>query len=301
MRQALVLLGLFALGCQSTEPGERRRHGEPEPFVPLPDPGPESIGYFLATFDRSLQQWSDLKLAAASTREQNALQALELSMRDRARKRRDELVQTLEAGAPMNRRIAAAALGFTQDPTVLGALVATLEDPDVELIQKALLGIGVLALPETPLPELRTLLLDSPESWTRNNAAFALLSIARAGARSRELAEVCRAGLADAEAGVRTQCASALGVMADADSVPSLAELLQDEANLAALAAAVSLASIGKEHLDQKGAVARALALRLEQVKPDRRTQILGALRWLSDTDLGERAGPWLEWAGKLP
>lgn len=295
-----LLLVLVPAGCQSAEPAEKS-YGEPEPYVPLPDEGPESIGFFLAKFDRSLGQWSDLVLTASNAREQNELQALELSMRERAKKRRDELVTTLETGAPLNRRIAAAALGFSQDPTVLGALLAVLEERDPELVQKALLGIGVLALPETPLAELRRLLLDAEEEWTRNNAAFALLSIARAGAQSGELAEACRAGLADSEPGVRAQCASALGVLADAEAVAPLRGLLLDEASLAALAASVALARIGKEHPETKGAVARALATALDSVESARRPQILGALRWLSDMDLGENSRPWLEWAGKLP
>src|SRR5688572_24451235 len=99
---ALSLLLLFLpAGCQSAEPA-KKKYGEPEPYVPLPDEGPESIGFFLARFDRSLRQWSDLVLTASNAREQNELQALEVSMRDRAKKRRDELVTTLETGAPLN-------------------------------------------------------------------------------------------------------------------------------------------------------------------------------------------------------
>lgn len=294
----LLLLGLVA--CQTAEP-VKKSYGEPEPYVPLPDAGPEPLGFFLANLDRSLQQWSDLMLAAGDTREQSALLALELSLRDRVQKRRDELLETLETGAPLNRRIAAAALGFSQDPTVLGPLLAVLKEPEPELVQKALLGIGVLAIPETPLDEPRRLLLDANEEWTRINAAFALFAIARAGARSDELAEACRAGLADTEPGVRAQCASALGVLADPGAVEPLRGLLLDEANLPALAAAFSLAQIGKDHPESKGAVARSLASALDSVKAGRRTQILRALRWLSGTDLGEKANPWLEWAAKLP
>lgn len=300
-RSCALWIGLSLLGCQAAEPANKKNYGEPEPYVPLPDTGPEPIGFFLANFDRSLQQWSDLVLAASNPREQNQLHALELSMRDRAKKRRDELLATLETGAPLNRRIAAAALGFSQDATVLGPLLAVLQEHDPELVQKALLGIGVLGIPETPAEELRRLLLDGREEWTRNNAAFALLSIARAGGRSSELAEACRAGLADTEPGVRTQCASALGVLADTASVDALRGLLLDEANLAALAAAVALARIGKDHPEARGSVARALATALDSVEASRRPQFLGALRWLSGMDLGESASPWLEWAGKLP
>lgn len=299
---ALVPALVSGLACRSSV--DRRdgpELGEPEPYVPLPEEGPETIGYFLARFDRSLVQWSELKLGTSNARDQNTLRILEQNMQKRARDRRDELVLELESGAPVNRRIAAAALGFTHDPSVLGPLLASLPDPDPELVQKTLLAIGVLALPETPLGGILERLRSDPEAWTRNNAAFALLGIARAGSSTSELAPGCRAALSDAEPGVRAQCASTLGVLADADSVAHLAELLHDDANLVALAAATSLARIGREHAEQKGTVARALASALDQVRADRRGHILGALRWLAGVDLGEDARPWLEWAHKLP
>jgi HEAT repeat protein len=299
---ALVAAWLFfAPGCRTSGAESDRSQGEPRPFVPLPDPEPESIGYFLTGFDRSLQEWSMLKMTASSPRERSKLQGLEDNMEERARKRRAELLETLEHGAPLNRRVAAAALGFTGDPTVLGPLLAVLSDPDPELVQKALLAIGVLALPETPLAEIRQHLLHAPDAWTRNNAAFVFLAIARSGNRTADLADGCRAALSDDEPSVRAQCASTLGVVADATAVPLLSDRLFDTENLVALASAAALARIGRQNLEQKGTVARALAGGLEEVGADRRAHLLGALRWLAEEDLGEDAGPWLEWAFKLP
>lgn len=296
----LALVLAAALGCQSPG-GQAPARGEPEPYVPLPDEEPETIGYFLTRFDRSLLQWSELKLAASSARDQNALVALEANMEKRADERRDELLAELETGAPVNRRIAAAALGFTHDPTVLGALVATLGENDPELVQKSLLAIGVLAMPETPIAGIEDRLRNDKDPWTRNNAAFACLALARAGNESPALAAACRAGLADPEPGVRAQCASALGVMADRDSAAVLGDMLMDRENLVALACAAALAHIGREHAELKGTAARSLAGALESVPADRRAHLLGALRLLSDANLGEDARPWLEWAVKLP
>jgi HEAT repeat protein len=297
----ILFLGATALACQTEEAARNTPLGKPEPYVPLPDQGPEPIGFFVTNLDRSLQQWSELKLSGSSSRDQNVLLALEVSLTERTQKRRDELLSVLETGAPANRRIVAAALGFTHDPTVLGALLAVLDEHDPELVQKALLGIGILAQKDTPLGAVRAHLVDAPESWTRNNAAFALLAIASAGNTSSELSEACRAGLADSEPGVRSQCASALGVLADPTSVTALHSVLLDETNLAALAAAAALARIGHEHPEQKGATARALAGALDSVKTDRRVHLLGALRWLSGIDMGEDASAWLTWAHKLP
>lgn len=301
-RTTLVLLLCAGLpACLSSGSEGKPESAETEPFVPLPDESPESIGYFLTRFDRSLQQWSELQLAAANTRDQTTLAALERSMQDRAKKRQAELVAELENGPPANRRVAAAALGFTHDPTVLPPLLAVLQSRDSELVQKALLAIGVLAHPETPVAEIGFRLLRDPDPWTRNNAAFALLALARAGSTSVELVETARAALADTEPGVRAQCASALGVVADEGALEVLAGLLQDEANLVALAAAAALARIGREHPPQKGTAARALANALDEVRSDRRHHVLGALRWLADADFGTDAQPWREWAYKLP
>jgi len=298
-----VLLCALAAGpaCRATGPAPGEPIGEPRPYVPLPDEEPPTIGYFLTLFDGWLLRWSDLRLSAASPKDRNELLALEQHMREKSAERRLELVQELESGAPSQRRIAAAALGFTGDPAVLGPLLASLDDRDPELAQRTLLALGVLALPETPLGGIKAHLLGAEDAWTRNNAAFAMLAIARAGNHSPELAEACRLGLADAEAGVRAQCASALGVVADVVAVPALAELLYDRANLVALAASVSLASIGRTLPEQRGATARALSASLDRVPDDRRAPIVGALRWLSGLDLGDDAKAWVEWAHKLP
>lgn len=301
---ALVLTFVPGPACQSNA-DERARpfRGEPEPYVPLPAEGPDTIGYFLALFDRSLLQWSDYKLTSSSPRDLNTLRTLELDMQKRARKRRDELVLVLENGAPTNRCIAAAALGFTRDPTVLGPLLSSLSGPDPELAQKTLLALGVLALPETPLGGILQRLRDDPNAWTRINAAFALNAIALAGNTSGELVDGCRAALLDSEPGVRAQCADSLGVLVDDGSVQDLTPLLFDESNLVALASANSLAHIGRQHGEQRGTVGRALAGALDhpQVGADRRLHLLGALRRLAQDNLGENAGPWLEWAHKLP
>jgi hypothetical protein len=297
--QLLLLLGLSA--CAASGSSDEDAPGETRPFVPLPDEGPEPIGYFLKRFDRSLSSWSEGKLAAANAREKNTLAALESDMRQRATKRKDELLRELESGAPANRRIAAAALGFSGDPAVLGPMLTALSDPDTELVQKSLLGIGILADKDTPLAEILRQLERAPEAWTRNNAAFALLEIARAGRRSDDLREGAARALTDEEAGVRAQCATILGVVADESSVALLAPLLHDDANLVALAAAISLSSLGRAHVRQKGSVARHLVTALDEVRADRRAQLLGALRWMSENDFGEDTRPWREWAAKLP
>ncbi len=297
----LLLVLCAAVSCQAARGEESEAARESEPFVPLPEEEPASIGFFLTQYDRSLEDWSRLKLDASSAREQRALDALERNLEKRARERREELLDAFESGPLAQRRIAAAALGFTQDPSMLSPLLSGVTDPDPEVVQRSLLGIGVLGLPDTPLAEIRFRLLQDPDPWTRNNAAFALLRIASRDGRGELLAETCRAGLLDSEPGVRAQCASALGILSDEQATDALADLVYDEANLVALAAVSALARIGREHAQLKGRVARSLVEALDRVRADRRNHLLGALVWMSDQNLGVETDPWREWAQRLP
>ena len=296
---ALTLSG--SLACVSGGSDQREDPAKTEPFVPLPDSEPESIGFFLTRYDHDLEEWSRQKLSAASPRDQRTLGALERNLEKRAKERQEDLLATFESGPPANRRVATAALGFTHDPSVLGPLLSGLSDPDPEIVQRALLGIGILGQAETPLSEIRFCMLQDPDPWTRNNAAFALQRIASAGGRSDELAESCRAGLQDSDAGVRAQCASTLGIILDPGALAALSSLIYDETNLVALAAATSLARIGRLEPEHKGEVARSLVEALDRVRADRRIHLLGALVWMSDQNLGEDERPWREWAYKLP
>ena len=125
--------------------------------------GPQPIGYFLARFDRSLAQWSELKLNSANGRDQNALQGLENNMQKRASERRDELVMELQTGSPVNRTHRRGCPGVHQGPHGARPLLAT-STKDPELVQKTLLALGVLALPETPLGGILQHLREDPES-----------------------------------------------------------------------------------------------------------------------------------------
>jgi HEAT repeat protein len=297
----LLAAALLVSGCAARQSARDDFDRTPRPFVPLPDEDPASIGYFLTRYDASLGQWSQLKMDASSVRDQRTLEALERSLEKRARERSDEILREFEVGPRVNRRIAAVALGFTHDASFLGPLLGGLSENDPELVQKCLLGLGVLGQPETPLAGIRNLLLRGDEVWTRNNAAFALLCLAQSGSRDVDLVEACRDGCLDSEAGVRAQCASALGVAEDPGAVSILIGLLHDESNLVALGAAAALAKIGRADPPSKGAIARGLSGALDQVRTDRRRHLLGALRILSGQDLGEDTEPWVEWARRLP
>lgn len=299
-RGALLLALLAGLaGCASSadEP-----EGEPSPFVPLPDPEPDSIGFFLTEFDASVRAWTNLVLAGRTERDRRMLRGLEKEMAQRAARRRDELLDELEGGPPTNRAVAAVALGFTGDPGVMSPLYDALSDQDGDVVHSALLGLGKLGDPSTPPAEICYLLRNDPDPWIRNNAAYALQSIVSAGAPASALVvRSCREALLDDEAGVRAQCAVVLGQAVVADAVDELGDMLYDEKELPAAAAASALARIGREHLESKGRCARLLADGLDRVDEERRPVLLRELEVLSEASLGDEAEPWREWAYKLP
>ena len=294
-----LLLPLLALGplgaCQSLE--------EPtgEPFeAPEATPADE-IGYFLAEFDGSLRRWNELKLAPSSDRDRRQLRALETNMKKRASERQEDLVTELETGPPLNRQVAAAALGFTGDPAVISALLNALDDPNAGVVQKALLGLGRLEDPSTPPGPLLEILRSHPDPWTRNNAVYAVQRVVAAGAASEDVATTCRAALVDPEPGVRAQAASVLGMVRDAESVDALGDLLQDEVQLVYQAAATALARIGRDHPESKGQVARLLVQAMDEGDSGRRKRAHRELVVLSDRDLGDEPDDWREWAYRMP
>lgn len=291
-----VLLLALITGCQAGASVQ-----ESEPFVPPVAPETESIGYFLANYDKSLRRWTDLKLSPATQRDLRTLRALEASLKRRALDRQDELVTELETGPPSNREVAAVALGFTEDPAVLSPLLASLEDPSPSVVQKTLLGIGLLEDPATPMAQLLFLLGTANDPWTRNNAAYALHCIVAVGGRDPELAEVCREALIDDEPGVRAQAASVLGMLHDAESITYLGDLLQDEVNLVVQAAMTALVRIGREHHEEKGQVARILVDALDRVEEDQRPRLVYELSLLAERNFGDDTEPWREWAYRMP
>lgn len=294
----LACVGLALGGCRSSGAAQ----DETRPYVPLPDPSPDSIGYFLSEFDASLRAWNNLRLAGRGAEDERTRRGLEKEMGQRARKRQDELLRELEAGPPANRAVAAVALGFTHDPAALSPLCAALSDTEDDVVLNALLGLGVLASPDTPLGEVTYLLRNDPDPWIRSNAAFALQSVVAAGAAGTDALErACRDALADAEAGVRAQCASTLGLLGDAASVDDLGDLLYDDAPLVAAASASALARIGSATPAAKGSAARLLADALGRTKARRRSHLYDALKRLAEANLGDEPEAWQDWARRLP
>jgi len=263
---------------------------------------PDGIGYLLAEFDRRMSMWSSLKNEKRNEGDALKIKLLHEELRRKARKELGRLVRTLETDdARKNREVAAAALGFSDDPAVLSPLLAALADADNSVIQKALFGLGILASAETPTQQITYIMTSHPDPITRTNAAYALLRVTERGVRDEEIVADCRSALFDTEAGVRAQAAGILGVVKDADSVDALGDLLTDKVNLVAKAAASSLVNIGASESDQKAKVARLLVDAYERSSQRRRPWIRAQMAFLADQDLGPELSGWLDWAYRLP
>lgn len=295
----LALPLTFVLGgCASTTTA-----GEPEPyeFVEPPPKDPTGIGFFLTDFDSKLRAWLRLRLTGRGDTDFSQLRALQIDMRRTSKERMEELIEELEFGVPRNRSVAAAALGFSESEKAKAPLLAVLADDDDDVVSNALLGLGLLGFDDTPVGQITYLLRRHESSAVRSNAAFALHCLALAGLRDDEITRSCKDGLVDPEAGVRAQSAAVLGIVADVYAIDALAPLLGDDTPLVVSSAAAALGRIGRDHLEEKGNVARLMVAALERAKKAERAPLIHELTRLRDADLGDETEPWKEWAFRLP
>jgi HEAT repeat protein len=291
---ALVLSAL-AGGCTAS-----KEEPEGEPYVPPPAPEEDTVGFFLTRLDNELKAWMNLKLGAETPAELRMLRGLELELTQATTKRKEDLLTELESRSPTNRGVAAIALGFTNDDAVVGPLLNALADPDPLVENNALVGLGVLASPSTPLGRICHILASDTDPWTRNNAAYAMAAVIAAGGRDACTVPTCRDALIDAEPGVRVQAATILGMLGDRSSVTALGDLLFDEQSLVARAAAAALGAIARAELQELGTVGRNLVDAAVR-RPDLSDAFLVELRRLSTIDYGDDLERWTEWAYRLP
>jgi hypothetical protein len=298
-RRAAILALACAAGlhaCSSTP-----EEPEGEPFVPPPEVQPEPTGYLLTKLDNELKAWQQLKLGASSPKDERTLRSLERQLAQETSRRQDDLLAELESRSKKNRAVAAVALGFTGDEAVVGPLLGALADPDAMVSHNALVGLGILAHPSTPLSRICYLLENARDGFTRVNAAYAIGAVVGAGGGDPAVEPACLAALEDSEPGVRAQAAGVLGRLGSADAIPALGDLLYDDTPLVTRAAAAALAAIGRADLEQKGTVARLMVDAAVRRKSKERAMLLFELRRLSSTDYGDDVELWSEWAHRLP
>lgn len=297
IRRLLPLVVVAFLGSCSSTP---ERDEELPPPTPHPEAEERTIGYHLATLDDRILAWNRLALEARGSADARKRNLLEEQIRSETRLRLGEVIAQLESGPPINRAIAATALGFSDVDEALSPLLSAVSDPDPEVRANALLGLGLLARAETPLAEVCFLVRTSDDAYIRNNAAFAMQHVVRAGGRNEMLADTARSAMSDPEAPIRAAAALVLGEIGETDAMGAVGDLLLDEAGLVCVAAARSLGLMARDR-NEAGNVARQLVQVLDRVKPQHRAAVLVELVRLAGRNLGEETEPWREWAFGLP
>jgi hypothetical protein len=302
----VLALCLALAGCQGTN--DKSGAGEPAPLKPeelasrSAKQEAQSLGAFLADVDGQMRAWNRLFLSSETDEDRRKARLLELNLMSATRKRSAELLQTLESGAPTNRIVAAAALGFTREAPAQGPLIAALSSEDERLRSAALLGLWLLGRSDTPLDKVCELLRNSVSEEERNNAALCLLYLVRAGAEGECVLAAARAGIVDPLPGVRAQCTLLLAQLKDSDSFQPIADRLHDETNFVALAAGRSLAYLGKAVTAEKGRCARALVKAWTAVEEPRKSAFMRDMLALEPPrNYGEKEEDWLEWSLRLP
>lgn len=303
-RGLLFALCLALASCRSTDKGD----SAPTPLKPeelasrSTRQEDQSLGAFLVDIDGQMRAWNRLFLSSETDEDRRKARLLELNLMSATRKRSAELLQTLESGAPTNRIVAAAALGFTRDAAAQGPLLAALSSEDERLRSAALLGLWLLGRADTPLDKVCELLRNSVSEEERNNAALCLLYLVRAGAGGECVLAAARAGIVDPLPGVRAQCTLLLAQLKDGDSFQPIADRLHDETNFVALAAGRSLAYLGRAVTAEKGRCARALVKAWIAAEEPRKAAFLRDMLSLEPPrNYGDKEEDWLEWSLRLP
>lgn len=296
-----LLIGIFLLtgGCAGNPSNEKDPEiaDETSPYVPLALPDRDPTGYFLTKIDDLMRVWSTANHDARNEKDRELVHAIADQINQEVWKYQAELIETLASGPPRGREVAAAALGFVRGPEALSPLMNALSDPEPAVVEKALLGLGVLADEATPLDPLLFHMRTNPEPRTRVNAAYAVYRIVIAGGRSAAVGPACREGLLDPEWAVPTQCAGILGVLGDVEAIGPLGDVLLHEAAVPCQSATVALVRIVGRNESTRGRVARMLVDSIPRMKPSHHRLVFEGLTTLSGQEYVEDLDHWRSWA----
>jgi len=291
------LLALAVSACAANQ----KKKETPETIAAIQPAEPAPLGKLLADLDGAIGRWNALTLTATSPNEQREARILESVISDLASKRRDDLIEALEHGPPINRIRAAGALGFSKSVEAQSPLLAALHDSHPDVVHNALTSLAILGRADTPLDDICKVLDENSDPQTRSQAAYAMRSILAAGGDSERAVGAARRGLSDDEPFVRSQCALILGIAEDTPSIPALTDALYDVVPLVGDAAAEALVGIALSEGAEKGRIARSLVDAYSKSDARLRRRAKQALVRLSDVNYGDDTKLWAEWAQRLP
>lgn len=262
---------------------------------------PQPIGMLLVTLDQEITAWNNLFLMAQTEVERSKARNLEKTIMTTAYNRRAELIEQLESGPPNNRIVAAAALGFTRDPSVQSPLLAALDDQHPEVVSSALLGLWLLGSVDTPLDRIASRLTAGETEDVRTNAALCLSTLVRAGARAPSAQPALRIGMLDRAVTVRAHCALALAELGDTESFQAIADMLNEDTTLSIAAGARAIAFMATQDIKLRGKAARALVGAWMRAEEPAKTSLFRSMVELSGTNYGDDEEEWSKWASRLP
>ncbi|MDP7061965.1 MAG: HEAT repeat domain-containing protein [Planctomycetota bacterium] len=266
--------------AQPTRPG----------FTPRSELAAET-GRLIVDCDRQLRIWSEAMAAPRSQENQDTVALATRALGIFVVKNRPLLENQVISGAPRNRGIASAALGFCGDPAVLPLLMNNVGSSESEVVAKALLGIGVLSVPNTPVGPIYQLLNDDGvNAEVESNAAFALFQIATASEQDLDgtMTSALLLLLDSPQPNVRAQATLSLGLVKANVAIPPITDLLAaDPDPQVRTAAAFALGRIGST------ASTLPLVAALDDPAPLAAGSARAALARIHGRDLGPDAESW--------
>ena len=249
------------------------------------------VGQIMVDLDIALKSWTEAMSLPRDAENQETVNYAAYAIGAKVAEHRQMLEGQAISGAPRNRGIASAALGFSGDPSVLPLLLNNVSSSDPEVVSKALLAVGVLSAEDTAIAPLAEALRTMPqERAVVRNAAFAMFQLAAKvgtdpdGALSAALVGLVR----DEDASVRAQALLGLGLVRANQALPAISDhLAADPAPSVRTAAAYALGQIGAQ------ASTPALVASLND--PDSYTAgaARAALTRIHGQDLGPDAASW--------
>lgn len=308
---AALLVLPVAAGCASSSADKKDQIGTPiesevgeaVPYNKIKDD--RAKGFVLAELGRNIDIWANLSLRGNPQKDTRRLNQIESAIRYQAATHAAMLEDELGTGPVRNRSIAATALGFTDSSAALGALLAALEDQEAVVVSNALLGLSILADPNTPLTRIAGLLSDrSADASVRNNAGEVLRAMPSSrllGSESDAVRRGARFALGDAEPQVRVHGALLLARLEDVESFDEIASLLDDEVPLVRSAASRAVAYLGAEKGELMGRATRALVAALGEADSSSfESAVLRDLQALTKRNYGTDMDEWLSFANQL-
>lgn len=192
-----------------------------------------AIGRLIVDCDQHLRAWSNAMAQARDPQNQELVTYTTQALGVLVAKNRSALENQAISGAARNRAIACAALGFSGDFSVTPLLLNGVSSGDAEVVSKALLGLGVLADPNTSMAPVRSAVFAvEADDSVHSNAAFALFQIAIKNQRDPDgsMGAILEALLRSPQPSVRSQAALSLGLIQANLAVPPITDLLAGDA-----------------------------------------------------------------------